>query len=213
MRWSALRAHLRTEGVANIPLGLLRNSVPNTPTRPEVPLIAYYDDVKQVSLGRHSPKDLITVLLAVAVPILALAPAEGVPIDFRQWSWQANVVVGLLLLGVVGLVLYVALRLLRDAMTRAKGPLGLSCEELNLTLPGRGLQTHWRDVYTATCVRKPVLGQTRFFCRTYVRVELNESLSARLHVDKDDCAPLAKTMRALIVAHRTHTGGNPHRTR
>ena len=80
------------------------------------------------------------------------------PIDFRQWIWQANVVVGLLLLGVVELGLYIALRPLRDAMTRAKGPLGLSCEELNLTLPGRSLQAHWRDVYTATCVRKPVLG-------------------------------------------------------
>lgn len=154
MRRGALRAHLRTEGVANIPPGLLRHPVPNTPTRPGVPLIAYYGDVKQVSLGRHSPN----VLLAVAIPILAFAPAEGVPIDFRQWTWQANVVVGLLLLGVVGLGLYIALRPLRDAMTRAKGPLGLSCEELNLTLPGRGLQAHWRDVYTATCVRKPVLG-------------------------------------------------------
>ncbi len=158
VRWGALRAHLRTEGVANIPPGLLRHPVPNTPTRSGVPLIAYYADVKQVALGRHSPKDLIAVLLAVAIPILAFAPAEGVPIDFRQWTWQANVVVGLLLLGVVGLGLYIALRPLRDAMTRAKGPLGLSCEELNLTLPGRGLQAHWRDVYTATCVRKPVLG-------------------------------------------------------
>ena len=82
-------------------------------------------------------------------------------------------------------------------MTRAKGPLALSCEDLNLTLPGRGLQAHWRDVYTATSVQKPVLGQTRFFGRTYVQVELNDGLIAQLHVDKNDCAPLAKTMRAL----------------
>ena len=81
----------------------------------------------------------------------------------------------------------------------------MSSEELNLTLPDRDLHPHWRDVYTATCVRKPVLGQTRFFCRTYVHVKLNDGLSARLHVDKDDCAPLAKTMRALIVGHRTDT--------
>ena len=139
VRWGELRAHLRTEGVGNIPPGLLRDPVPNTPTRPGVPLIAYYDEVKQVSLGRHSPKDLITVLLAVAVPILALAPSEGVPIDFRQWSWQANVVVGLLLLGVVGLGLYVALRPFINAITTTRGPLSLSCEELNLTLPDRDL--------------------------------------------------------------------------
>ena len=76
VRWGALRAHLRTEGVANIPPGLLRHPVPNTPTRSGVPLIAYYADVKQVSLGRHSPKDLIAVLLVVAIPILAFTPSR-----------------------------------------------------------------------------------------------------------------------------------------
>ena len=192
--------------MANIPPGLLRNPVPNTPTRPGVPLIAYYADVKQVSLGQHTPKDLITVLLTVLVVFLSIVHHDDVTImDNQQWTGP-TIVLGVILLGVVMLLVWTAmLQPIANAMTRAKGPLGLSCEELNLTLPGQGLRTHWRDVYTATCVQKPVLWQKRFLCRAYVQVELNDGLSARLHVDKDDCAPLAKTMRALIVGHRTDT--------
>ena len=206
VRWGELRAHLRTEGVANIPTGLLRDPDPNALTRPGVPLIAYYDDVKQVSLGQHTPKDLINIALPVIVAGLALLHVDDVAgFGNQQWRWP-TVVLFLILSGIVVLLGWeFALRPLFNAMTTTRGPLGLSYEELNLTLPGQGLQTHWRDVYTATCVQKPILGQKRFLCRTYVQVELNDGLYARLHVDKDDCAPLAKTMRALIVGHRTDT--------
>ena len=129
-------------------------------------------------------------------------------LDNRQWPWlEWPLVIVLVLIGIgVGILLgQFVLELLFNAMTTTRGPLGLSCKELNLTLPGRGLQTHWRDVYTATSVRRPRSWQTGFRSQSYVRVELNDGLSARLHVDKDDCAPLAKTMRALIVGHRTDT--------
>ncbi len=173
-----------------------------------MPLIAYYDDIKQVSLNQHTLKDFITVLLAVIGAFVARPVGDVAGLDNQQWPWlEWPLVIVLVLIGIgVGILLgQFVLGLIFNAMTTTRGTLGLSCEELNLTLPGRGLQTHWCDVYTATSVRKPVLGQTRFFCRTYVRVELNNGLSARLHVDKDDCAPLAKTMRALIVGHRTDT--------
>lgn len=214
VRWSELRAHLRAEGAGNIPPGLLRNPVPNTPTRPEVPLIAYYANVKQVSLGPHTPKDLITVLLAVtgAFGGVGFGVAGVAGLDNQQWmwldwpwpEWTLALVLGLLGFGVGMLIGKFVLGPLFNTMTTTRGPLGLSCEELKLTLPGRGLHPHWRDVYTATCVRKPRSWRTGFRSRTYVRVELNDGLSS-LHVDRDDCAPLARTMRALIVAHRTHT--------
>ena len=206
MRWGALRAHLRAEGAGNIPPGLLRNPVPNTPTRPEVPLIAYYDDVKQMSLGRHTPMDLIKIVLYLTVAILALPHVADV-VDFgnQQWTWP-DFVLGPILFGIVLLLVWeLALRPLINAITTTRGPLGLSSEELNLTLPDRDLHPHWRDVYTATCVRESRSWRTGFRSQSYVRVELNDGLSARLHVDRDDCAPLARTMRALIVAQRTHT--------
>ena len=167
VRWSELRAHLRAEGAGNIPPGLLRNPVPNKPTRPEVPLIAYYDNVKQVSLGRLTPKDLIKIVLYLTVAILALPHVADVA-DFgnQQWTWP-DFVLDLILFGIVLLLVWeLALRPLINAITTTRGPLGLSSEGLNLTLPDRDLHTRWRDVYTATCVRRPVLGQTRFFCRT-----------------------------------------------
>ena len=205
-RWSDLRAHLRAEGVGNVPPHLLRDPDPNTLTRPGVPLLAYYVNIKQVSLGRHTPRDLITVLLTVMVVVLSLAHSNDVAIfGNQQWTWPAIVLILIFFVIVVVLGWIVMLQPIVDALTKAKGPLGLSCEELKLTLPGRGLHPPWRDVYSATCVRKPVLWQKRFLCRPYVCVELNDGMFTRLHVDKDDCEPLAETMRALIVSHRTDT--------
>ena len=204
--WSDLRAHLRAEGAGNVPPHLLRDPDPDTSTRPDVPLIAYYTNVKQVSLGQHTPKDLITVLLTVLVAGLAFLHVDDVAgFGNQQWPWPTVVLV-LIFFGIVVMLSWtVMLRPIVDAMTKAKGPLGLSCEELNLTLPDRGLHPHWRDVYSAACVRKPILWQTRFLCRSHVRVELNDGMSTRVHVDKNDCEPLAETMRALIVSHRTDT--------
>ena len=78
-RWRKLRAHLRDYGLRRRPPNdLLLKAEPTT--RPEIPLVAYYDEIEQESLGNNTVVTLISVVLAVVVPVLSFAEVLDEPV-------------------------------------------------------------------------------------------------------------------------------------
>ena len=87
-RWQKLRDHLRDVGLSKDPPdGLLLEQEPTT--RPDVPLVAYYDKVKQVSFGKSRLAVVgIIVRLAAFASVWVLgwfADIEGRPIPCGRW--------------------------------------------------------------------------------------------------------------------------------
>ena len=130
-RWQKLRDHLRDVGLSeDLPDDLLLESEPTT--RPNVPLVARYDEIEQESLGNSTVADLVTVALAAVTVVFSLT-AMG-----AQWS--------LVLFLVLGAVLMRRIMHLLDSLVARKGCLNLTPEELSMSLPGRNRHAMWTDV-------------------------------------------------------------------
>jgi len=78
-RWRKLRDHLCHVGLSEDPPDHLLLE-PEPTTRPGVPLVAYYDEVEQESLGNNTAATLVSVVLAVVVPVLSFAAVLDEPV-------------------------------------------------------------------------------------------------------------------------------------
>lgn len=211
-RWGKLVEHLGAHGVKDVPDDLLLPAE-NT-TRPGEPLVAYYNDVTQVSVGRMTAREWLTLILAIAAvflvtedqreqviwvidpePLAAQVTANGGAWQFL--ALQILVLLAQLLLPFLILVGFFWLWI-RPVMSRREH-LSLSLEELSMSLPDGYQHTQWRDLYSVFVVQRR---HWLILKRPSVRVELNDGLVARLLVPKEDCRPLAALMRTLIVCHQ-----------
>ena len=202
-RWCELRGHLRAGGLNEKPDDTLLLDAERT-TRPDVRLVAYFDEIKQESTGKKTSTEILTAVLAVVLGVRALTGFDLWFDDTEQWVpgfgwWILTLAMLTFTYTVVGLFL--------RKMKSREDSLCLTWEELNLSLPDGNRHVPWRDVYSAIDVQE----RKRFGrCKPYVRrkvnpcvrVELNDGVVARLYVDEEDCQPLADLMRDFVVHHR-----------
>ena len=78
-RWQKLRDHLRAVGLSEgLPDDLLLEPEPTT--RPNVRLVAHYDEIEQESLGNTTVATLVAIVLAVVVPVFSLPVVLDEPV-------------------------------------------------------------------------------------------------------------------------------------
>ena len=199
-RWQLLTANLQTNGLQDVPDNLLL--APLETTRTGVPLVAHYDKVNQVSKGRTTPKEFVLLVIAILSLNLVTADPEGMKfwlLDSGHWAAQLLLILAQFLLAV--LVVAIVIWWFIKPLFSQTGPLSLSLDELNLSLPDGNRHPQWKGVYSAS-VDEDEKPHWLIRKRARVRVELNDGLVAWLHVPRDDCKPLADLMQALIVCHR-----------
>lgn len=78
-RWQKLRDHLRDVGLSEDPPDDLLLE-PEPTTRPNVWLLAHYAEIEQESLGNNTVATLVSVVLAVVVPVLSFAAVLDEPV-------------------------------------------------------------------------------------------------------------------------------------
>ena len=191
-RWRKLRNHLRDFGLSEgLPDDLLLEPEPTT--RPNVRLVAHYDEIKQKSLGNSTVAEVVAVVLA----------AVAVVFSFTAMGAQGSLVLSLVLLA----LLMRPIRRLIDSTVASKGSLSLTPEELSMSLPGRNRHARWTDVYAVSVNQRgkrfsrqwPWVRRKKAPC---VRVELDDGIVARLYLCAAECEPLADLMRDFVVHHR-----------
>ena len=205
-RWRELRDHLRDQGLdEDPPDDLLLDQEPTT--RPDVRLVAYYDEITQVSLGKTTATGLMGAVLAVFFGVWALTGMD-------QWLNDGQQP---LIGGIVGILLAAAVAywILRPIKFR-KGRLCLTLEELSLSLPDGNWHTQWSAVYSVSVDQR-----RKWFSRRWpwvkvrkepcVRMELDDGVVAWLHLCADECQPLADLMTDFLLCARN--GGQPLRER
>lgn len=199
-RWRKLRGHLRDVGLdEDPPADLLLEPEPTT--RPKVPLVAHYDEIKQESFGTSRLAVVgVLVRLAAFASVWVLgwfADIEGQSIPL----WSA-------VLGVVLLWVFVEMVLRAgNAMVVRKDELCLTLEELSLSLPDGRRHARWTDIYAVSVTKRgkwfnkqrPWVRKRKAPC---VRVELNDGVVARLHMDEVDRQPLADLMTDFLLCAR-----------
>ena len=146
-RWRKLRDHLREVGLSKAPPDDLLLE-PEPTTRPDVRLVAYYDEIKQESFGK-SRLAVVGILVRLAafasVWVLGwLSNIEGQSIPL----WSA--VLGGVFLWMIG-----------DEVTRTfklvvarEDELCLTLEELSLSLPDGRRHARWTDVYAVSITKR-----------------------------------------------------------
>ena len=206
-RWQDLRDHLRDYGLHKKPPDDLLLE-PEPATRPNVRLVAYYDKIKQESMGKKTVTEMLTTVLAVVLSVRVLT-------GFDRWfdDSEQPVTLGWLILTLVMLVFtYVVVGWILRKIRSRKDSLSLNWEELSLSLPDGNRHVPWHDVHSAIDIqrrkrfsrRKPYVRRAVKPC---IRVELNDGVVARLYVDEIDCQPLAHLMTDFLLCARN--GGQP----
>ena len=202
-RWCELRGHLRAGGLNEKPDDTLLLDAERT-TRPDVRLVAYFDEIKQESTGKKTSTEILTAVLAVVLGVRALTGFDLWFDDTEQWvpgfGWW------ILTLAMLTFTYTVVGWFLRKMKSR-EDSLCLTREELSLSLPDGNRHVPWRDVYSVSVIRRRKwLGRRKPYVRRAVepciRVELNDGVVARLYVDEIDRQPLADLMRDFVVHHR-----------
>ena len=169
-------------------------------------LVAYYDEITQVSLGKTTATGLVGVVLAVFFAAWALTGMD-------QWLNDAQQP---LIRGLVGILLAAAAAywMLRPIKFHRRR-LCLTLEELSLSLPDGNWHTRWGAVYSATVDQR-----RKWFSRRWpwvgrrepcVRLELDDGVVAWLYLYTAECQPLADLMTDFLLCARN--GGRPLRER
>lgn len=201
-RWRDLRDHLRDVGVHGKPPDHLLIA-PGPHTRPDVRLMAYYEEVKHESKGKKTTAEMVTTLLAVVLGVRVLSGFDRWFDDTEQALTLGWLFLTLAMLAITYTVIGWVLRGIRSR----KASLSLTLEELSLSLPDGNRHAPWRDVYSVSAIqgrkrlsrRKPYV---RGAVKPCIRVELNDGVVARLYVDEADRQPLADLMRDFVIHHR-----------
>ena len=191
-RWQKLRDHLRDYGLRKKPPNDLLLE-PEPTTRPNVRLVAHYDEINQKSLGNSTVAEVAAVVLA----------AVAVVFSFTAMGTQGSLVLFLVLLA----VLMRPITRLLDLLVARKGSLTLTPEELSMSLPGRNRHVRWTDVYAVSVNQRgkrfsrrwPWVRRRQAPC---IKVELDDGIVVRLYSCAAECGPLTDLMRDLVVHHR-----------
>ena len=207
-RWQKLRDHLRDVGLSEAPPADLLLK-PEPTTRPDVPLVAHYDKVKQESFGT-SRLAVVGILVRLAAFASAWVLAWLSNIEERQYIPLWLAVLSIVFLWMIG---EEVIRIVKSLVTR-EDELCLTLEELSLSLPDGRRHARWTDVYTVSVTKRgkrfnrqrPWIRKREALC---IRVELNDGMVARLHVDEIDRQPLADLMTDFVLCARN--GGQPLR--
>lgn len=224
-RWRKLRDHLRDKGLNEAPPAdrLLK---PEPTTRPNVGLVAYYDEMVQKSPGASRLAGVGTLAAFAAFALAGFGLIENFPAEellrfvnffaqpfFEPLPWLPPLIEVVL----IGLALLLAViftnmvgRVSKRLVAR-EDRLCLTLEELSLSLPDGNRHTQWRAVYAAS-----VDQERKWFSRQWpwvgrkepcVQVELNDGMVAWLYPDAVECEPLADLMTDFVLCARN--GGQP----
>ena len=228
-RWRKLRDHLHDKGLNEAPPADLLLE-PERTTRPNVGLVAYYDEVMQKSPGASRLAGVGTLAAFAAFALAGFGLIENFPAEelsrfvnfvvqpfFKPLPWLPPfievVLFGLALLLAVVFANMVG-RVFKRLVAR-EDRLCLTLEELSLSLPDGNRHTQWCAVYSAS-----VDQERKWFSRQWpwvgrkapcVQVELDDGLMAWLYPDAAECQPLADLMTDFVLCARN--GGRPLRER
>ncbi len=200
-RWQRLRVHLRDFGLNEAPPAddLLE---PESTTRPNVRLVAYYDEIKQESRGKTTAIGHMGLVVALHMSFMALfislAQVDQLynnPSD----EWFRN---PLLVVTIGSLLTLAAVSFMLRQSRVFQGSLCLTLKELSLSLPDGHRHARWTDVYAVLATKR-----IRFRQAPCIRVELDDGVVAWLYVAEIDCKPLANLMRDFLLCARN--GGGP----
>ena len=190
-RWRRLRNHLRAQGLQDVPDDCLVEPKPEWPTRPGVPLVAYFPRVKQKAVGRAAVLPTISPTVAILALVLAImASAESMVAD--QLPDIAALVLNIVVFAGVTLLVGFAVWFTITWPT-ARAPFHLNLEELSLELPTGTRHVPWGEVYSAAPDAEE---QNR------LRVRLQDGMDVLVDLDEPDLEPLADLMVELILRHR-----------
>lgn len=220
-RWRKLRDHLHNKGLNEAPPDALLLE-PEPTTRPDVRLVAYYDEVMQKSPGASRLAGVGTLAglgLINNVPVEELSRLVNVVVQlfFGPLPWLPPfieiVLVGLALL-LAGIFANMARRVFKHLVAR-EDRLCLTLKELSLSLPDGRRHARWTDGYAVS-----VEQEIKWFSRQWpwvgrkepcVRVELDDGMVAWLYPDAAECQLLADLMTDFLLCARN--GGRPLRER
>ena len=201
-RWRELRDHLRDVGLSEVPPDDLLLE-PERTTRPDVPLVAYFKEIRQESLGKKTSTEILTAVLTVVLGIRVLT-------GFDQWfdNTEQPVTLGWLILTLAMLVFtYTVVGWVLRKTRARKDALSLTLEELSMSLPDGNLHTRWTNVYAVSVNegRKWFSRQCPWIRRRQVpciKVELDDGMVIRIYQCAAECELLADLMRDFVVHHR-----------
>ena len=204
-RLEKLLHHLQTKSLANVPADLLLDPLPRT--RPNIRLVAYCGNVRQVLIGALlRPREFLKL---ASIPLLVW----GIRVvdELAAWLVRGIAAPGLeavaqqLLVVVFWFIAGATLMLvalgLRGRISSSREPLFLDLNELShYTLTRSEQKTPWRDVYTSDAFRLNWVG---------VKFEHGDYLAFRLRDGNRDV--LAQIMRELVRHHHPDLYGQMDR--
>ena len=190
-RWRELHAHLRDQGMKDIPDDYLQEPKPEWYTRPGMPLVAYFPCVTQKTVGRaakFSTLPLTVALFALLLALLASLETGQSPDPGNIWDVITSVVHIVVAVGLaVGFFWSVR------KLDSVEGPFHLDLKELSLELPTGSRHVPWADVYSVSFdPEKP----------DQLRVELQDGVAILVCLEAPDREPLEELMVELIRQHR-----------
>ena len=195
-RLEKLLYHLKTSALADVPADLLLE--PLARTRPNVRIVAYCGNVRQVLVTRlFRTREIFKVAPVVAVYFLIRELVDVLTgrlvsgITDPRIEGVTQMFLGLAFMGVVGGLLVLVAQFVLGRITMDRDPLFLDLNELIHYTPTRSDQhTPWRDVYTAEDFRSNWIG---------VKFEHGGYLACRLLDGNRDV--LVQIIRELVRHH------------